>query len=112
MANPAGAAGACRGAAASLTSTTCLTRRNRMDAQQFDQLAKSFAHGASRRRLMQGLVGGVAAAVVAQARMRSAGAQCNWSGTFQTTLGGITMTLTEAGGQVSGTYTFTQDNAV
>jgi hypothetical protein len=83
-----------------------------MDARQFDQLAKSFANGASRRRLMQGLVGGVAAAVVAQVRMPSAGAQCNWSGTFQTTLGGITMTLTEAGGQVSGTYTFTQDNAV
>jgi hypothetical protein len=83
-----------------------------MDGQQFDQLAKSVATGASRRRLVQGLVGGVAAAVVAHVRMLSVRAQCSWSGTFQTTLGGITMTLTEAGGQVSGTYTFTQDNAV
>ena len=84
-----------------------------MDGQRFDQLARAFSSGASRRQLLKGLIGGAIATTAARFQMRSARAQCTWSGTFEAPFGGgIVMTLQEAGGQVSGSYTFTQDNAV
>ena len=84
-----------------------------MDGQHFDQLAKAFANGASRRRLVQGLVGSALAAAAARVRTPSVWAQCTWSGTFQTSFGsGITMTLEEDAGQVNGSYSFAQDNVV
>jgi hypothetical protein len=82
-----------------------------MDGQRFDQLARSRAKGASRRRVLKGLVGGAVGGICLGLRANSARAQCMWTGTFQTTFGGITMTLTETGGQVSGSYTFS-DNGV
>lgn len=82
-----------------------------MDARRFDRLARAWAVGASRRGIVKGLVGGVVAGTFAQSRIDRARAQCTWTGTFQTTFGGITMTLAEAAGQVTGTYTFT-DNTI
>ena len=84
-----------------------------MDSLHFDQLARAFANGASRRGVLKGLVGGALGGVFAQLRPRSARAQCTWSGTFEAPFGGsITMTLNEAGGQVSGSYTFTDNTTV
>ena len=84
-----------------------------MDGQRFDQLARAFANGASRRRLVQGLVGGALAAAATRVRTPSARAQCSWSGTFQATFGSdATVTLTAVGDEVSGSYTFPEDTAV
>ena len=83
-----------------------------MDGQRFDRLAKAFANSASRRGVVRGFVGGALAAAAARAQTPSARAQCTWSGTFESPLSGIVMTLEEAGGQVSGSYTFTENNAV
>jgi hypothetical protein len=84
-----------------------------MDGQRFDQLAKAFAQGASRRGVLKGLVGGAVGAALAQISTQSARAQCSWSGTFEAPFNGdISMTLNEADGQVTGSYAFTQDNAV
>jgi hypothetical protein len=83
-----------------------------MDGRRFDQLVKALAHGASRRRVLKGFVAGAAGAALAQARTPRVRAQCTWSGTFETAFGGIAMTLNEADGQVSGSYTFLENNAV
>lgn len=84
-----------------------------MDGQRFDQLAKAFAHGASRRQVLKGLVGGAVGGALTQVYTQSGRAQCSWSGTFEAPFNGdISMTLNQADGQVTGTYTFTQDNAV
>jgi hypothetical protein len=82
-----------------------------MDGQRFDQLARTRAKGASRRRVLKGLAGGAMGGVCLGLRTHDAQAQCTWTGTFQTTFGGITMTLTETGGQVTGSYTFS-DNGI
>ncbi len=46
-----------------------------MDDQRFDNLARALAGGASRRRVLRGMLGGTAAAVMALARGSRAGAQ-------------------------------------
>jgi hypothetical protein len=84
-----------------------------MDGQRFDQLARAFAKGASRRRVLKGLVAGAAGGALAQMQTHNARAQCTWSGTFEAPFGGsITMTLNETGGQVDGSYIFTDDATV
>src|SRR5688572_12246771 len=113
MANPAGVVSACPGTVVPASGAMLSARRNGMDGQHFDQFARALATAASRRRLLKTLVGGTAGGLLALPWARSTSAQCSWSGTFEAPFNGdISMTLNEAGGQVTGNYTFTQDNAV